>query len=114
MTYAEIKSALGMVQSPLEKLEFVMDLGRSLEQVPESAKCYEIKGCASFVQICRDENRFFGMADSALVRGIVAIIIAMVDGKTSDEIISIPMFGKINSLNASVSAGILIYGMLKE
>ncbi|MDE5540086.1 MAG: 23S rRNA (guanosine(2251)-2'-O)-methyltransferase RlmB, partial [Bacilli bacterium] len=32
---------------------------------------------------------------------------------TSDEIISIPMFGKINSLNASVSAGILIYGMLR-
>lgn len=32
--------------------------------------------------------------------------------ETSDEIISIPMIGKINSLNASVSAGILIYGML--
>ena len=34
--------------------------------------------------------------------------------KESDEIISIPMYGKINSLNASVSAAILIYGMLKE
>ena len=34
--------------------------------------------------------------------------------KVSDEIISIPMYGKINSLNASVSAAILIYGMLKE
>ena len=34
--------------------------------------------------------------------------------ETSDEIISIPMYGKINSLNASVSAAILIYGMLKE
>ncbi len=33
--------------------------------------------------------------------------------ETSDEIISIPMSGKINSLNASVSAGILIYGMLR-
>ena len=30
-----------------------------------------------------------------------------------DEIISIPMKGKINSLNASVSAGILIYEMMK-
>ena len=34
--------------------------------------------------------------------------------KESDEIVSIPMYGKINSLNASVSAAILIYGMLKE
>ncbi len=32
----------------------------------------------------------------------------------SDVIISIPMYGKINSLNASVSAAILIYGMLKR
>lgn len=31
----------------------------------------------------------------------------------SDVIISIPMKGKLNSLNASVSAGILIYGMDK-
>ncbi len=34
--------------------------------------------------------------------------------KNSDEIISIPMYGKINSLNASVSAAILIYGMIKR
>lgn len=34
--------------------------------------------------------------------------------KNSDEIISVPMYGKINSLNASVSAAILIYGMIKE
>lgn len=33
--------------------------------------------------------------------------------ETSDEIVSIPMKGKINSLNASVSAGILIYGMIR-
>ena len=30
-----------------------------------------------------------------------------------DEIVSIPMIGKVNSLNASVSAGILIYEMIK-
>ena len=31
--------------------------------------------------------------------------------ENSDFIVSIPMYGKINSLNASVSAAILIYGM---
>lgn len=31
--------------------------------------------------------------------------------KNSDEIISIPMKGKVNSLNASVSAGILLFGI---
>ena len=33
--------------------------------------------------------------------------------ENSDEVISIPMKGELNSLNASVSAGILIYGMDK-
>ncbi len=32
----------------------------------------------------------------------------------SDVIVSIPMYGKINSLNASVSAAILIYGILSR
>ena len=32
----------------------------------------------------------------------------------SDVIISIPMNGTLNSLNASVSAGILIYGMMRK
>lgn len=31
--------------------------------------------------------------------------------KSSDEIISLPMHGHVNSLNASVAAGILIYGI---
>lgn len=34
--------------------------------------------------------------------------------ENSDEVISIPMYGKVNSLNASASAAILIYGMLGE
>ena len=32
----------------------------------------------------------------------------------SDEVISIPMKGKINSLNASAAAAILIYGMMNN
>lgn len=37
--------------------------------------------------------------------------ISPIVSENCDEIISIPMKGNINSLNASVSAGILIYGM---
>ena len=37
--------------------------------------------------------------------------ISQIVSENCDEIISIPMKGNINSLNASVSAGILIYGM---
>ena len=34
--------------------------------------------------------------------------------ESCDYIVSIPMYGKVNSLNASVAAGILIYEMVKE
>ena len=32
----------------------------------------------------------------------------------TDEIISIPMYGKVNSLNASVATGVLAYGIIKR
>lgn len=40
--------------------------------------------------------------------------ISPIVSSSCDEIISIPMEGNINSLNASVSAGILIYGMKRN
>ncbi len=49
-----------------------------------------------------------------LVIGAEGSGVSSIVRKVSDEIISIPMYGKINSLNASVSAAILIYSMLKE
>lgn len=34
--------------------------------------------------------------------------------KSSDYVVSIPMIGKINSLNASVASGILIYEVVRQ
>ncbi len=49
----------------------------------------------------------------ALVIGNEGKGISKIVKENSDVVISIPMKGEINSLNASVSAGILIYGMIK-
>ena len=49
----------------------------------------------------------------ALVIGNEGKGISKIVKDNSDVIISIPMKGELNSLNASVSAGILIYGMIK-
>lgn len=48
-----------------------------------------------------------------LVIGAEGDGISRIVKENCDLIISIPMKGKINSLNASVSAGILIYGMIR-
>ena len=99
MTYAEIKRSLSLLQNPIDRLDMVIDFGKKLTKVPESAVCTEILGCASFVQICRDNDKFYGVADSAMVRGIVAIILAMVDGKSVDEIKQMDLAGEFESLH---------------
>ena len=105
MTYDEMKRALAMVDSPIEKLEMVMDFGAHLESVPDTAVCSEIVGCSSFVQICRDGVRFYANADSALVRGIVAIIVAMVDGRSASEIKNMDIAGEFATLGLNLGAG---------
>lgn len=105
MTYEEIKRNLDMLDNPVDKLEMVMDFGAHLSPVPDGAVCSDIVGCASRVQICRDENRFYAVADSSLVRGIVAILIAIVDGRTPDEIRQMDLAGMFGDLNLNLGAG---------
>lgn len=105
MNYLEIKRTLSLIEDPIDKLDMVMELGKNLVSVPDSAVCTEIVGCASFVQICRKDNRFYGVADSAMVRGIVAIMLAMVDGKSIEEIKNMDMAGEFSSLNLNFGSG---------
>ena len=51
---------------------------------------------------------------SCLIIGNEGNGIARIVRESSDYIVSIPMYGKVNSLNASVAAGILIYEMVKK
>ncbi len=104
MTFEQIKHLLDMTDNPAMRLEMVMDIGRDLEPAPAGADCTEITGCASFVQICRDGDKFYGTADSAIVRGIVAIFISIVDGKTPDEIKKINLEKMFADLKINVGA----------
>ena len=51
---------------------------------------------------------------SCLIIGNEGNGIARIVRESCDYIVSIPMYGKVNSLNASVAAGILIYEMVKK
>ena len=78
MTYSEIKSLLLSIDDPVLKLETLMDLGRELRPIPDGRAGDEIKGCASRVEVWRSpDGGIFCNADSALVRGIAAVLIAM-------------------------------------
>jgi len=81
MDYKEIKFFLGQIEDPVQRLEFVMDLGKALSPIPKNSACTDVLGCTSRVQICKSGDIFYGMADSTMVSGIVAIILSMVNGK---------------------------------
>ena len=105
MDYDDIKKLLLGADGDAQRLEIVMDLGKDLAPVPADAQCTEIVGCASFVQICRRGNNFYGRADSALVRGIVAILLAMVDGRDAAQIKNMDLYGEFMSLGLKLGTG---------
>ena len=105
MQYAEMKKILESIQDPVMKMEAVIDFGNDMPDVPNSAVCTEIQGCASFAEICRDGNNFYGRADSALVRGIVAILVAMVNGKSPEQIKQMDLNAEFALLKLNLGAG---------
>ena len=100
-----MKNILSAIDDPVARLEMVMDFGAYLPTVPDNAVCTEITGCVSRVEICRVENMFYGRADSAIVRGVVAIMTAMVDGKSPDEIKKMDLSGMFSELKINLGAG---------
>lgn len=105
MQYEQMKNLLNSLENPVDKLEMLMDFGASLEPVPGDAKCNEIVGCVSHVEICRLGNKFWARADSGIVRGMVAVLLAMIDGKTIDEIKNMDLAKEFSSLNLALGAG---------
>ncbi|MFA4844040.1 MAG: 23S rRNA (guanosine(2251)-2'-O)-methyltransferase RlmB [Candidatus Margulisiibacteriota bacterium] len=65
-----------------------------------------------------DGKRLYNQADYrgpvALVIGSEGAGIARLVKERCDEVVRLPMRGKINSLNASVAAGILLYEVLRQ
>ena len=78
MKWDEIKSLLNSIDDPVIKLETLMDIGKSLPPIPDGQIGTEITGCASKVEIYNaPDNKLYGKADSALVRGILAVLLAI-------------------------------------
>ena len=106
MTFTEIKAILQHLPDPADRLEFVMEVGKILPPIPVGANATIIRGCASRVEIyCDEENNYYGGADSVLVRGIVAIILSMVRGKSAMEIRDMDVADEFGRLDLQLGAG---------
>ena len=88
----EIKDDLDLFENELEKYEYIIDLGKKLENFDEKDKISEniVHGCTSQVWlICKEEDGklfFYGTSDAIIVKGLVYIILKIFSGASIDEL----------------------------
>jgi sulfur transfer protein SufE len=97
---------LKLIPDPVERLETMMEMGNEVIPPPENVAPTEIKGCASRVYVYRDpDNKLYGGADSAIVRGMLSVLFEMAEGKTAEEIREADLRGQFKQLELNLGAG---------
>ena len=79
-----------------DRYRYVIELGRELEplQTEDYTEDHKVRGCVSQVWLVTEQERdgggpvlkFRGDSDAHIVRGLIAILIALYSGKKADEI----------------------------
>jgi cysteine desulfuration protein SufE len=92
-----------------DKYRYVIDLGRTLEPLDAAShnEANKVRGCVSQVWLERGDSRngagettliYRGDSDSHLVRGLVAIAIALFSGRTAREVLATDALGVFREL----------------
>ena len=91
-----------------ERYRYIIDLGRKMPPLGEALRTDDVKvrGCASQVWLLstrdmaggRTTLTFKGDSDAMIVRGLIAILLSLYDGKTPDEILAIDAKQVLSSL----------------
>lgn len=88
----EIVDEFSIYDDWLDKYEYIIELGKSLEGFPEEKKTDDrlIKGCQSRVWLDKTEKdgRLYFTADSdaIITKGIISLLISVYSGRTAEEI----------------------------
>ncbi|GAB1581378.1 SufE family protein [Phyllobacterium phragmitis] len=81
-----------------DRYRYVIDLGRDLTPYPDDARdaAHKVQGCVSQVWLKTEigegpdpEITFLGDSDAHIVRGLVAIVLALYSGRRASEILAI-------------------------
>jgi cysteine desulfuration protein SufE len=93
---ADIRSDFELLDDWEDRYRYVIELGRGLKPLPEEARtdANKVRGCASQVWLSTATEptsrrmHFVGDSDAHIVRGLIAILFSVYDGKTADEILA--------------------------
>ena len=103
---ADIKEDLDFFDDELAKYEYIIDLGKKLEEFDEKDKIPSniVHGCTSQVWLtCENKNGklyFYGTSDAIIVKGLVYMILQIFSGSTIQELKDVDM-DIVHELNLS-------------
>ena len=93
----EIKEDLDFFEDELAKYEYIIDLGKKLEEFDEKDKIPEniVHGCTSQVWLTHKQKDgklyFYGTSDAIIVKGLVYMILKIFSDSTIQELKDIDM-----------------------
>ena len=100
MTLADVRSDFELLDDWEDRYRYVIELGRALPALPEALKTdtNKVRGCASQVWLAtqrvpsggggKDRLQLRGMSDAHIVQGLIAVLFAVYEGKSADDIIA--------------------------
>ena len=101
MSLEEIRSDFALLDEWEDRYRYVIELGRRLPPLGEAERteANKVRGCASQVWLATEivpqatgagspRLMFRGESDAHIVRGLIAILFAVYQGKTADEILA--------------------------
>jgi cysteine desulfuration protein SufE len=97
-TIDEIKDNFALLDEWDDRYRYVIELGRTLTPLPDEDRSPQnkVQGCASQVWLARHASRseggepvlsFIGDSDAHIVRGLIAILLALFSGQTAKRIL---------------------------
>lgn len=98
MSIEDIRSDFALLDDWEDRYRYLIELGRGLAPLPEALRTdtNKVRGCASQVWLSsaiRSSGRadpaltFQGDSDAHIVRGLIAILFTLFDGKTAEDIL---------------------------
>ncbi|MCH2134310.1 MAG: SufE family protein [Phycisphaerales bacterium] len=107
MSLSQLNEAFEFLEDWEDRYRFIMDLGRKLPPMPESEQVEEnlVHGCQSTVWVSAESPdgpeapvRLRAHSDSDLVKGLAAMVIIMLSGRTAAEIATCDLEAQFSAL----------------
>ena len=105
MTLYELVETFSFFDDWEDKYRFIIDLGKDLDGLPEPDKidAHLIGGCQSQVWLTHktaaDRLTFQMDSDAHIVRGLIAVVLVIVDGRKASEIQQLDIEGVFGQLD---------------